>query len=430
MKRPPRPLAAGAPPVEMTVAASLRSSAWAILDQALLSGSGFLLAALAARWLPDAEFGAFSVAFAVYMVVFFAHYALLVEPMLVLAARRHAGEREQYDRALLVFHAAFGLAGATFLLGCAVAAAAGSGPPALAHAFGAAALAAPFATLAQLARRMRYARGQPAAAALGSALLLGLTAAGLFLIRHLGLVTAPAVYAVFGVSSLLACRAWIDRRSLRGTVSPGLVRSVVAQHWHQARFGLWTSLLQWVPMNAPYLMFPLLVADGLGLAGRLRALVTLAQPALQVNGALFALLLPALSAGAGRWTRGSRHHALAIAANSVAWCLAFPLVGEPLARLLLGERYGSLPLAWLAPLGLIPVAMGAATVCRAACLARGKVAAPMAASVVASAIVVGAGSVLIVLWSVAGALWAIVAALGAQALVLAAAARRDSHAAP
>ena len=52
----------------------------AILDQGLISGSNFLIGILLARWLVPAQYGAFSLAFSVFLFLSYVYQSLLSEP--------------------------------------------------------------------------------------------------------------------------------------------------------------------------------------------------------------------------------------------------------------------------------------------------------------------------------------------------------------
>ena len=54
-----------------------------MLDQGLISGSNFVIGVLLARWLLPAQYGAYALAFSVFLLVSFLHQALLTEPQRV-----------------------------------------------------------------------------------------------------------------------------------------------------------------------------------------------------------------------------------------------------------------------------------------------------------------------------------------------------------
>ena len=55
----------------------------AVLDQGLISGSNFLIGILLARWLLPAQYGAYGLAFEIFLLLSFFHQALLIEPQRV-----------------------------------------------------------------------------------------------------------------------------------------------------------------------------------------------------------------------------------------------------------------------------------------------------------------------------------------------------------
>src|SRR6516162_583127 len=52
----------------------------AILDQGLISGSNFLISVLLGRWLMPAQYGAFALAFTIFILLSYAYHAFLAEP--------------------------------------------------------------------------------------------------------------------------------------------------------------------------------------------------------------------------------------------------------------------------------------------------------------------------------------------------------------
>ena len=62
----------------------LRGVFASIADQAAFSGTNFAVNVLLARWLTSEGYGAFSVAWSMYLILFALHNALIVEPMTVV----------------------------------------------------------------------------------------------------------------------------------------------------------------------------------------------------------------------------------------------------------------------------------------------------------------------------------------------------------
>jgi hypothetical protein len=80
---------------------------WAVSDQGLFSLSNFALSVLLARWLVPQDYGAFTVAFAVFLFVGTFYTALLTEPMLVFGPSRYEGRFSEYLGALMYGHLGF-----------------------------------------------------------------------------------------------------------------------------------------------------------------------------------------------------------------------------------------------------------------------------------------------------------------------------------
>ena len=82
----------------------------ALLDQGLFAGSNFVASILLARWLSPQEYGAYAVAFAVFLLLLVPYQALVLEPMLVFGGSAYRNSIRSYVKSLLVVHCAMGLA--------------------------------------------------------------------------------------------------------------------------------------------------------------------------------------------------------------------------------------------------------------------------------------------------------------------------------
>src|SRR5438552_11552208 len=97
------------PPAPMRMLGLLSKGAWAVTDQALFAGSNFILNIVLARWLTPDGYGAFGVAFAVFLLLGTLHTSLLTEPMIVFGAGRFRDRAAQYLGLLLYGHMIFAL---------------------------------------------------------------------------------------------------------------------------------------------------------------------------------------------------------------------------------------------------------------------------------------------------------------------------------
>ena len=77
---------------------------FALIDQALFAGANFLVNILLARWLTPTEYGAFALAYSVFLLLGTFHTAIFTEPMMVFGAGKHAEQFEKYLGILLRGH--------------------------------------------------------------------------------------------------------------------------------------------------------------------------------------------------------------------------------------------------------------------------------------------------------------------------------------
>lgn len=263
----------------------------AITDQGLFASSNFLLNVLLARWLAPTDYGAFALAFSVFLLLLLFHNALLSGPMLVFGPGKYRERFPEYLGILLRGHFALMLpcaallAATAFLLRWLYS-------PAVERAFLALAIAAPFILLLWLLRRAFYARLNPGWAAAGGGLYLLVVLGGALALRAAGRLTPATGFLAMAAGSLAACALLLI--VLRPTLATdsSAIRAVAADHW---RYGKWVAAAAgpgWVTDNIYYVVLPAWV--GLTEAGGLKALMNLAQPALQSISALGVLLLPIL----------------------------------------------------------------------------------------------------------------------------------------
>lgn len=139
-----------------------------VLDQGLFSGANFLVFILLARWLVPEEYGAFVVAYSIFLFFAVFHTAVLTEPMMVLGVGRYSGNLPMYLGFLLYGHMAISAFIALLLaLGAFMTARLGSA--AMSQALGGLAIAAPFLLLLWLARRACYVKSREGWSVVGSA---------------------------------------------------------------------------------------------------------------------------------------------------------------------------------------------------------------------------------------------------------------------
>jgi O-antigen/teichoic acid export membrane protein len=263
----------------------------AILDQGLFAGSNFLLNVLLARWLAPADYGAFALAFSVFLLLGILHSALVSAPMLVFGPGKYREHFSEYLGILLRGHfkvmlpCVALLAAAALLLGRLYS-------PAVERAFLALAIAGPLILLLWLLRRAFYARLNPGGAAAGGGIYLLILLAGALALRAAGRLTPATGFLTMAAGSVIACLLLLVLLRPTFATDPATVRAVAADHWRYGKWGVAGAGPGWVTDNIYFLVLP--AWAGLAEAGGLRALLNLAQPVLQSMSVLGVLLLPIL----------------------------------------------------------------------------------------------------------------------------------------
>jgi len=349
----------------MSVHAWFGRGIWAIVDQGLFASSNFILSILLARWLDPDRYGAFAMAFSVFLLLATIHTALLAEPMLVFGPGRFRDSFGRYLESIVLDHwrltALFGALLVLLGVGAWVV-----GKRSVGIAVVALALACPFILLQWLMRRACYVRGEPQAAALAGAGYAVLVISGACLLGRWGLLSATSAFGLMGFASFAAA-LWLTGRlevHLAPPAKGGPLLAVRKEHWAYGRWALGAALLTWVPLNVYFVLLP--IWGGLAAAGAFRALYNLLLPIMNLNTALGPILLPALVAARGTIAFPGRVRRAAmgfLCAGVLSWIL-LALFSQPLVSWLYAGRYDAFApaLVWL---GAAPAALCLTTVAEA-----------------------------------------------------------------
>ena len=407
----------------------LRRGSWSVLDQALFAGANFLVNVLLARWLSPEAYGAFAVAFVVFLLVGAVHGGLFVEPMLVFGSGKFEGRTPAYLRVLLRAHVAF--AAVTGVLLAAVGGAAVAfGQPAVLTEFLALGVGSGFILALWLLRRACYVVDRPEWAAGAGTLYVALLVAGAFALSAADRLTGATAIALMAVGSVAASLVLARRLEVFGARSePGLAREARRAHAEYGRWSAPTGALEWLHGSLPLLVLPLFV--GLEGSGTLRALYNLAMPALQGFSALAVMALPvfvrARADGRGRsvalsWGGG-------IVGLGVAYGLLTLALGPYVVETLYRGTYAVSP-AELACLALLPVVASGSGVLMTWLRSGERPRAVFVARSWAVGVAATVGVFLTATFAVAGALLADLLALVAEAVAQVVAIRRSEPLAP
>lgn len=325
----------------------------AILDQALISGSNFMISILLARWLVPDQYGAYAVAFGIYIMLSLVYQSLVLEPMGVFGGSVFRSNLRGYLRSLLSIHVALSI-----IICCAFIAAwflahRLGAAPAMTAALAGVAFASPCLMLFTLARRTFYVELSPAPSAAGALIYCTLVLGGLFVVYKRALLSPFVAFLLIAAGALVTGIVLMIalRSGLSGSGPAPAVREAWHRHWRYGRWALASCLAGWLPS---YIYYPLLSSfTGMAQSGQLKALMNLTMPFEQMKGALIMLLLP-YAAGvmeqdgkAGARVLGRRMTWLSAAGAIAYWAVIIPLQ-KPVFHLLYRDRY--MEVAYLLPL--------------------------------------------------------------------------------
>jgi O-antigen/teichoic acid export membrane protein len=316
---------------------------WAVMDQGLFALSSFLLNVALARWLAPLDYGAFTVAFSVFLFIGAIHSASLVEPMLVFGSAKYAARQAEYLNMLMIGHWALvaPVSLSLLLAGSVVALARSSSLSAALIGF---AIAGPLILLTWLLRRACYLRFEPQVAAFGGLLYLALIVPGLFALYQRQWLSIGSALGLL-VAANLIINLWLFIRlhiALPPLNAHELFREMLRDHWGYGRWAVATTLVMWATMGGESYFLLLPLWHGLEASAALKALVNLTTPLRNADTALAVLMLPMLArvrgtAGFGRlvWMASA-----VFVAGSVVYWVPLVLFHHRVLAWLYGGQYG------------------------------------------------------------------------------------------
>ena len=331
----------------------------AVADQALISGSNFVMGILMGRWLPPESYGAYALGFSIFLFLASFQNALILEPMSVFGPTTYSKNLSGYVGRLVRLH--FLLA---FFLAALVAAGIGvlhylTNDRSLASALWGVCIAVPLILFFWLCRRASYLRLAPALAARSASVyclivILLLVTAHTF--RWLSTLTA---FLVQSAAALVASALLLVSFRPQIGSQPGLSNSaIIRQHWHYGRWAVGTVFVYWLSGNGYYLI----VAAVLQMrdVAALRALQNLTLPFSQFMAAISLLVLPWASA---RFAEDSRYQfrqrirviSFVFVGTGSAYIALLWLFGGRLIGILYAGRYSEF--AYLLPLVAAPMVL-------------------------------------------------------------------------
>lgn len=324
----------------------------AILDQGLISGSNFMISILLARWLLPDQYGAYAVAFGIYIMLSLVYQSLVLEPMGVFGGSVFRSNLRGYLKSLVSIHIALSFTICLAFVGAWLVARHVGAGPVMTGALAGVAIASPCLMLFSLSRRTFYVELSPAPAAAGAFIYSTLVLVGLYFVYKRALLSPFTAFLLIASGALATGTVLMIalRVALSGSGPAPTLGQAWHRHWRYGRWALASCIAGWLPS---YIYFPLLSSfAGMTQTGQLKALMNLTLPFEQMKGALVMLVLP-YAAGvmgqdgkAGARILGRRLTVLSIVGAVLYWAVIIPL-HRPVFHILYSDKY--MEVAYLLP---------------------------------------------------------------------------------
>lgn len=321
-----------------------RRGATALADQSMFATSGLVVNIVLARWFPVEEYGAYALAFSVYLFLTTLHNAVLLEPMTVLGPASYRNSLPEYLGRLVRFHFAV-----TLFLGLAV----GIGGSVFGHfyrgsvlpsALWGACVGTPFMLFFWLWRRAAYLELRPDMALRGAAVNTLANVALMFFFHARGWLNPFTAFVVQAIAGILASLVLIVsvRPQLQSPWLDDAMRRILKQHWGYGRWVVVTAFVFWVAGDAYYVI--LASTASMSDVAILRAVQNLVRPVSQFILAITLLLVPWASARFADHERVMFRRAInritfIFTGAAVAYMLGLVVFGKWLTELVYGGKY-------------------------------------------------------------------------------------------
>lgn len=268
-----------------------------LVDQGVHGGTNFLINIILARWLSPHEYGAFAVAYTIFLLIGAIHTSAIIEPMMVYGARKYIETFRGYIGSLLLGHGIFSLLVCVILISSSLTFLAFDSIE-LSDAFLGLAIGSPFILLQWMIRRSFYVISHSVWALAGSIMYFILNALVIFLLYQKASLSPFWAFLSMGLIGLLVsvCQIGILKPEFKWT-GPLSLSSIFHDH---REFGAWNiigTIIKWASTG----ILTIMVSAFLGLksAGILSAVRILFRPLDLILNAVSLVALPVLSSVQG-----------------------------------------------------------------------------------------------------------------------------------
>ena len=256
-----------------TKAAWASKGVMALTDQGLIATANFLVALLLARQVSQAEYGAYALAFEVFLLMVVVYSAFILEPMSVFGPSVYKNCLREYMKTILGLHVWVTLVTFAIVGGAAAFAFLAKGNKPVAMALLGVAVAGPCVLFFWVVRRTYYLNLMPGPAAVGALIYSSVLLSALFVCYREHWLSSMTVFLIMSMAALVTGPTLLVRLNKRlssGTDSPAR-SDVIQRHWKYGRWALLSATATWGTGAIFY--FSVSSFHGLATTGELKAVL-------------------------------------------------------------------------------------------------------------------------------------------------------------
>jgi O-antigen/teichoic acid export membrane protein len=309
-----------------------------------------------ARWLPPEQYGAYALAFSVYVLLLGIHQNYFLEPMAVFGTSIYKDHQRKYYGALIWLQLAFSVALILLLLIAALAADRIWRESSVGSTLAGMAIAAPIVLIAALARATCYVCMDPAPATHASAIYACIVISGCALVNDFGYLSPLSVFLLMAFGAAVSAIYLLPK--VRPELSFQFIEGAARDHWSFGRWGLASLPVYWAMENMSYLLSGAFL--GMREVGAARAIANTMLPLGQMTSAIGRLMQPHVSSefserGPQGVAAATRKLAVVLSATCGVYIALSTIYRHEIMQLLYGQKF--IEYAYLLPLASAAVSI-------------------------------------------------------------------------
>lgn len=267
-----------------------------VIDQGIFSFSLLVIHILLARWMKPVEYGAFTVAYSILILLQSLYIGFFYEPMIIFGSGKYKANQLKYLQTLIHGHFIISAFSGIILILCSLILF--KTTELLKYSFLGLGIGMPFIFLFNLIRRFYYLRLEPQKAALSSMIYFWGILLSIYILFCFKRISPFAAFVAIGgvsfVIGLSILKYFYPQFKLLELNDDNIdLKTVAIDHFKYGKWSGSANLINWIPTNIYFVVLPFFT--NIEETGALRALVNFSAPMQQLIGALNLLFLPLAS---------------------------------------------------------------------------------------------------------------------------------------